>query len=148
MMYIFSRSRLNKNIERTCEAMNYRRFIGSEHTERNSQTNQCARKQYGAIYGTNVCHDGLGGEFKSPSIIQSHTSRTPQPRAVLVFRCLPCCLIVSPDAHTNTDKKYERVRMDVEEKCPAYYSTCVCSRFPSTFVNLRMSALCALALCH
>lgn len=43
-------------------------------------TPKSVRSEATARY-VNVCHDGLGGEFKSPSIIRSRTSRTPQPHS-------------------------------------------------------------------
>lgn len=53
-----------------------RRFI-RYNAKQNSEANQCARKQPRCTAYTN---DGLGAEFKSPSIIRDHTSRVPPMR--------------------------------------------------------------------
>ena len=87
---------------------------------------QSVRSEATWYISTNVCRDGLGAEFKSPSIIQGHISRTPQAQcsSFVVYPPLPW-------THTTlTRSKYGKCEWNVEEKCLVYY---LCA--PSTIVN-------------
>jgi len=96
---------------------------------------QSVRSEATWYTGTNVCRDGLGAEFKSPSIIQGHISRTPQPHcsSFVVYPAVPF-----PRTHTTLTRSMANVNGHRRKMsrlllmCSIYY--CQLCRFSHAYI--------------